>query len=541
MGRIEAQDAGQQDDGGQRPLETLDQQARKELRIAPLVPADAGQRSSDNRLAPVKSKATTLATRTLNGLLCAASLAGGLAGVTAAHAESLADAIALAYKTNPSLQNQRAQLRITDETYVQARAGYRPQVNVQIDATRQDYLQQTTNSGSAYITAQQPLYTGGRTASAVSAAEADVLGGRETLRGTEASVLEQVITAYADVIRDEEGLKIRQAALAASQGILNETSARTKVGDLTRSDEAQTQGYLYQAKSDLAAAKAQLEVSRSNYAAVVGERPGTLEPLPALPGAPSTLDQALTTAEEGNPSLRSSEYAEQAARLRTAEARDQRLPNISLRMQYGYAGPEQFGPPTIYPKDFSATISVTQPLFAGGVIDSQIRQQIQRQASARMQTENARRTMVQQIGQAWSEYLANHENQTNADQAVQANQVAYDGMQKERQADLRSTLEVLYIEQALRQSELARASAYHDSYVSQANLLGTMGLLEASLLAPGGVDLYDPAKNFNRVKMTGAVPWELLPDALDHVTSPSLQRLPPPPRASVPDQPAPAQ
>jgi outer membrane protein len=475
-----------------------------------------------------------LAIRTLNGFLCAAGLAGGLAGVTAAHAESLADAIALAYKTNPTLQNQRAQLRVTDETYVQARAGYRPQVNVQVDATRQDYLKQTTNSATAFITTQQPLYTGGRTASAVSAAEADVLAGRETLRGTEASVMSQVITAYADVVRDEEGLKIRQNNLTALQGILDETSARTKVGDLTRTDEAQTQGYVYQAKVDLAASKAQLEVSRSNYAAVVGERPGTLEPLPALPGAPATLDQALTTAEEGNPSLRASEYAEQAARLRTAEARDQRLPNIVLRMQYGYSGPESPFIPRIYPQDFAATVSVTQPLFAGGVIDSQIRQQIQRQSSARMQTENARRTMVQQIGQAWSEYLANHENQTNADQAVQANQVAYDGMRKERQADLRSTLEVLYIEQSLRQTELARAAAFHDAYVSQANLLGSMGLLEASLLAPGGVDLYDPAKNFNRVKMTGMVPWEFLPDVLDHATSPSLQRLPPPPKAPAP-------
>lgn len=485
--------------------------------------------------------------RTLNGLLCAAGLAGGLAGVTAAHAESLADAIALAYKTNPTLQNQRAQLRVTDETYVQARAGYRPQVNVQVDATRQDYLQSTTNSGTAFITAQQPLYTGGRTATAVSAAEADVLSGREILRGTEASVLQQVITAYADVLRDEEGLRIRQNNLAALQGILDETSARAKVGDLTRTDQAQTQGYVFQAKVDLAAAKAQLEVSRSNYAAVVGERPGTLEPLPPLPGAPASLEQALATAEQGNPSIRSFEYAEQAARLRTAEARDQRLPNIVLRMQYGYSGPQQFvANPNIYPKDFAATVSVTQPLFAGGVIDSQIRQQIERQNSARMQTENARRVMVQQIGQAWSEYLANHENETNADEGVKANQVAYEGVQKERRADLRSTLEVLYIEQSLRQAELARASAYHDAYVSQANLLGSMGLLEATLLAPGGVDVYDPAKNFNRVKMTGAVPWEFLPDALDHLTSPSLKRLPAPPTAPAADpsasvQPAPAQ
>ncbi|MGZ3315420.1 MAG: hypothetical protein ACXU8Q_14725, partial [Caulobacteraceae bacterium] len=127
-------------------------------------------------------------------------------------------------------------------------------------------------------------------------------------------------------------------------------------------------------------------------------------------------------------------------------------------------------------------------------------------------------------------------------QGVQANQVAYEGVQKERRADLRTTLEVLYIEQSLRQAELARAAARHDAYVSQANLLGSMGLLEAALLVPnGGIELYDPAKAFNRVKMSGAVPWEIVPDVLDHVTSPSLKRLPPPPSAAVPVAPAPDQ
>jgi outer membrane protein len=478
-----------------------------------------------------------LAVRLLNGLLCAAGLASGFAVVTQARAESLADAIALAYKTNPTLLNQRAQLRITDEAYVQARAGFRPQVNIQVDATRQDYVRQTTNSATAFITAQQPLYTGGRTASAVSAAEADILGGRETLRGTEASVLQQVITAYADVLRDQDGVTIRQNNLKELQGILDETNARQKAGDLTLTDSAQTAGYVFQAKVDLATSKAQLEVSRANYAAAVGERPGTLDPLPALPGAPATLDQALATGEEGNPSLRSSQYAEQSAKLRTAEARDQRLPNIALRLQYGWSGPQQSffaANPNLYPNQFAATVSLTQPLFAGGVIDSQIRQQIERQASSRLQTENARRVMVQQISQAWSEFLAAHENETNAEEEVRANQIAYDGVRKERQADLRSTLEVLYIEQSLRQSELARAASNHDTYVAQANLLGSMGLLEKDLLTPGAGETYDPAKAFNRVKRTATVPWEFFPDALDHLTSPPLKKLPAPPTAPVP-------
>src|SRR5579864_4378093 len=45
-----------------------------------------------------------------------------------AGAETLGDAIALAYQTNPTLQAERAQLRVTDEEYVQAEAGLRPTV-----------------------------------------------------------------------------------------------------------------------------------------------------------------------------------------------------------------------------------------------------------------------------------------------------------------------------------------------------------------------------------------------------------------------------
>lgn len=477
-----------------------------------------------------------MAIRTLNGLLCLAGVAG-LAGVSAAHAESLADAIALAYKTNPTLLNQRAQLRVTDETYVQARAGFRPQVNVEVDASRPYLPVGSSDSRDALLTIQQPIYTGGRVASAVSAAEADILAGRETLRATEASVLQQVVQAYADVLRDQEGVTIRENNLTALKSIVDETTARQKVGDLTRTDVAQAQGYFFQARVDLASAKAQLEVSRANYAAVVGQRPSALEPLPPLPNTPANLNQALDTGEAANPQLRSSQYAEQAARLRVAEARDQRLPNVSVRAQYGWTGPQQFqSNPNLYTPNAQATFTVTQPLFAGGVIDSQIRQQLERQTAARMQTDNARRAMVQQVSQSWSGYLAAHENLTNADDEVKANSVAYDGVRKERQADLRSTLEVLYIEQSLRQSELALSSSKHDAYVTQANLLDSMGLLEAERLVPG-IDLYNPAKNFNRVKLQGAVPWEVLPDALDHLTSPPLRQLPAAPKTVVETQP----
>ena len=49
-----------------------------------------------------------------------------------AWAETLQEAIALAYQTNPSLLAQRANQRALDESIVQARAGLRPSLDVTI-------------------------------------------------------------------------------------------------------------------------------------------------------------------------------------------------------------------------------------------------------------------------------------------------------------------------------------------------------------------------------------------------------------------------
>ena len=61
--------------------------------------------------------------------LLAAVFSAGLAFGSPVAAESLADAIALAYQTNPTLQAQRATLRALDESTVQARSGWRPSLS----------------------------------------------------------------------------------------------------------------------------------------------------------------------------------------------------------------------------------------------------------------------------------------------------------------------------------------------------------------------------------------------------------------------------
>ena len=67
------------------------------------------------------------------GRVLAAALAlsaGGAIVVGPAAAETLLDAVTLAYQTNPTLLAQRATQRATDEEYDQAMAGYRPTIGV---------------------------------------------------------------------------------------------------------------------------------------------------------------------------------------------------------------------------------------------------------------------------------------------------------------------------------------------------------------------------------------------------------------------------
>ncbi|MGI9168571.1 MAG: TolC family protein, partial [Caulobacteraceae bacterium] len=152
--------------------------------------------------------------------LCLAAVCAAALWPARAGAETLADAITLAYQSNPTLQAQRASLRALDETYVQAQAGFRPSATLQATVTTetnnlspfqnspsQHFPGQTQTSG-ATVTITQPIYTGGRVSSQVGAAQANILAGREALRQTEQSVLQNVVQTYVDVRRDQENQAI---------------------------------------------------------------------------------------------------------------------------------------------------------------------------------------------------------------------------------------------------------------------------------------------------------------------------------------------
>jgi outer membrane protein len=473
------------------------------------------------------------------GLLAAVCSLGLLAGLAApAHAETLADAIALAYQTNPTLQGQRASQRALDESVVQARTGLRPTLSASGDASwseRESFDTVGTSSGG--LSVSQPIYTGGRVSSGISAARADVLTGREGLRGVEAQVLQAVITAYVDVRRDQERLRIATDNVAVLQRQLDEARARFEVGEITRTDVAQAEARFAGARASFSSAQAQLAISRASYAAVVGQNPGDLAPEPSLEGLlPTTVDEAFVAAEEANPQVLAAEYSERSSAARLASTRAERRPTVSASGSVGYSASDAAfvgtgGQFENYSQSVSGSVTVRMPIFTGGLINSGIRAATERNRADQLAIEEARRTALRTVSQAWNSLVGARANLVANEEQVRATRIAFEGVRQEAQVGLRTTLDVLNAEQELRNAELAMINARRDEYVASAILLAAMGKLEARYLTPD-VETYDPVLNANRVNFSwGWVPWEPVLEIVDRVGGPMIS--PPPADAPV--------
>jgi len=207
----------------------------------------------------------------------------------AASAESLVDALAAAYQSNPDLQAQRAQQRATDEQVPQALSGWRPTVQAQgsYAAVRDRANLESPATGTSVaahsrpltgsVTLTQNLFAGGRTVNATRQAEYAVEAGQNSLLSAEQTTLLNAVAAYMDVIRDQGVVDLNKNNVQVLQRQLEATQDRFRVGELTRTDVAQSEARLSGSKTSLRQAEAQLTASRAAYARVVGHSPEALE------------------------------------------------------------------------------------------------------------------------------------------------------------------------------------------------------------------------------------------------------------------------
>ncbi|MGH6746111.1 TolC family outer membrane protein [Novosphingobium sp.] len=445
------------------------------------------------------------------GLLAGGCLTLALTGAPAL-ADTLRDALVAAYQTNPTLESARAQQRATDEGVPIAKAQGRP--NASVSGTYTEFLKQSENSFNAPARTFNvgadlgvPIYSGGAVKNRIKAAKIRVDAGQADLRATEASIFSQVVAAYMDVIRTEAIVGLNRKNVSVLQTNLQATSDRFQIGDLTRTDVAQSQSRLAVAQSDLRTAEANLAGARETYIRLVGHAPEALEAPPPLPNLPGNADEASAIALDSNPDLIGARERTKAAEKDIDVAGASRLPTLRLFGQgtyNNYFNTLARGVPSsgVSQHDTAAQAGaqLSIPIFQGGLPAAQ-RRQAQATASATLEQEiAAERDVIAQVRSSFTSWNASNDLIRSSQVAVDAASLSLEGVRAENSVGNRTILDILNAEQELLNAQVTLVTARRNAYVAGFTLLAAMGKAEARDLNLDGGILYDPEINYDRVK-----------------------------------------
>lgn len=418
-------------------------------------------------------------------------------------AETLQDAIASAYGSNPEVAAARARLRQVDEGVPIAAAGLMPKVDLTGDFTQElsDRLGDRGQIWRGGALLRQPIYQGGRVRAGVSAAEAQIASQRAQLRATEYRVIVDTVAAYADVLRTDSVVSLNEGQVKLLTEQLRASRDRFEVGDLTRTDVAQSEARLAAAHANLQGAQAQRTLARQAYRRLVGREPVELQPLPALPETPGSDEEARNRAFELNPSLAAARFAEKAAQENVRSAKAGRGPSVTLDAgaRYVHATQDIQGL-----TGFSPTLGVSagMPLFTGGLIAAQVRQAQAAQSEALENITQTERLITEGATGNYALLRTSEALIESAKLQISANALAAEGVRQENQVGSRDILDVLNAEQELLNSRVNLVQAERDRYVAAYELFEVMGNLETALEgAPIG--RYDAEANAKRVRGKG--------------------------------------
>ena len=422
-------------------------------------------------------------------------------GALPAMAETLSDALIQAYRSSPSLEQQRLLLRVTDEDVAVAISALRPTVNFQATYGKtivsSDFIgQRTSTNGSLALVLDYTLADGGQRHLRIAASKEAVLAARFGLVQFEQGVLLDAVSAYLDLRLAVRLVDVRESNVRLITQQLRAAEDRFEVGEVTRTDVAIAQSRLAAARSALAAARGQVDVNREGYRLAIGVLPsGVLSNPPAPPALPASVEGAQQLALQVHPLISAGQHEITALTLLADARAADRLPSVSARGSLGRDRTNSNGSGS---DALSLSITGNVPIYTGGRLPALQRQAIAQAQAARSDLGQTSRVIVDGVGRAWAGLEVARAQVVATQQGVRSAQLAFEGFREEAQLGARTTLDVLDAEQELLDARTDQLQAESDAQFAVYNVLASVGLLTTEHLGLS-VERYDPSVYYNAV------------------------------------------
>ncbi|HQT01933.1 MAG: TolC family outer membrane protein [Gammaproteobacteria bacterium] len=403
-------------------------------------------------------------------------------------AEGLLSLYDLAAQRDAQLQQAQAQFAADQELLNQAKSVLLPTISAQASYQQNDYSIPVPiaakESQQQKLQLNQPLFDAASFAryeqakSLVQQAETVYLLSQQQL-------MLRLSQSYLDVLKGQQLLSFAQAQLASTEKQRDQIDAGVKVGLTNPIDLLEVQARYDMALADVSQATNLLAISQENLARLIGQPVPVLKSLaldtrlPSLMESPEQLSQ---TGAQGNLNLRLNQRKVQASEQQVNATRAAHYPTVSLQASMSNLDSRtQFFNSPYQTNSIGVVLNV--PLYAGGMVTSQVRQAEQQrlaaQAGLRYADEQAK---LDVLSLAKTVQMAQSRLQALR-QAVTSNEAFLQAAEEGNRVGLKSLVDVLNARTLLYKAKQDLANALFDDVQNRLSLRAAQGALVRDDLA----------------------------------------------------------
>jgi protease secretion system outer membrane protein len=212
--------------------------------------------------------------------------------------------------------------------------------------------------------------------------------------------------AYMNALLAQDNLNLIAGQKAAYAGQLDSAKKTFAAGSGTRTDIDDAQAKLDLIVSQELEARQNQDLTRRQLEVITNQPVVPLakldvDKLQLLPPVPASVDDWLAVAEQNSPELRSLQAQRDAAGYAVKIAEDGHLPTLDAILQYSDSGSENIVNIRARYVTRSIGLQLTIPIYAGGAVNSQVRQAVAQEEVATEQYEATRRDLGVRVHSAY--------------------------------------------------------------------------------------------------------------------------------------------
>ena len=408
-------------------------------------------------------------------------LATPLALSCAAHGATLEEALAAALAHAPEVAAADADADAASARLDQARAEHMPTATLSgsIGYGRLDpggffgLGRADVTPRTAQMAIEQPLFTGGRVGAGIDRARAGMAAADAGKTGTRSQLVLAVTQAYGDVLTAAHLVDLYGRLVSQTTEIGRQAQLKFRAGESPSTDVAQADARLAEARAGLARAQGMQVSAQARFRNLTGLQPADLQPLPANPPLPASLDEAMDAAIEANPMLAQVEAGLRGAQAAARGARAERLPTVGAFAEAATVR-DQFFPG--YRGD-SATVGIRArwQIFSGGRVSGKVAEADSTVLAADARLRAARLQIEEQVIAAFQDVRTAQLVEQAAGEQTAAAAKALDSVRQEVRVGMKPQLDLLDAEREATSAEAGAARASTDRIVAAYRLLSLIG------------------------------------------------------------------